>query len=107
MREANVIQRLALGALVLAPIGASTAGDGATLYKAKACDSCHGENGSHPITADYPVLAGQNASYLLRQMTDIRDGRRANGLAANMKAVVAEVTDEEFAAIADWLAQQF
>jgi cytochrome c len=94
-------------ALAAAGIGPSVAADGAALFKAKACDSCHGENGAHPITADYPVLAGQNASYLLRQMIDIRDGKRTNGLASNMKAVVGEVTDEELAAIAAWLAQQF
>jgi len=94
-------------ALVLPGGGPAVAADGAALYKAKACDSCHGKNGAYPIRADYPVLAGQNANYLLRQMIDIREGKRTNGLAADMRAVVGEVTDEELAAIAAWLAQQF
>jgi len=40
----------------------------------------------------------------MQQMKDIRDGKRTNGLAVAMKAVVSSVTDEEFQAIADWLA---
>lgn len=83
------------------------AADGASLYKARNCDSCHGENGSRPVTPDYPSLAGQNAPYLLRQMIDIRDGHRSNGLSATMRPVVAEVPDEELAAIAEWLSRQF
>jgi cytochrome c len=87
--------------------GAALAADGAALYKARICDSCHGENGSRPVTPDYPSLAGQNAKYLLRQMIDIRDGHRNNGLSATMRPVVVGVSDEEFAAIAEWLSQQF
>jgi cytochrome c len=80
--------------------------DGGGLYKKHACDSCHGKNGLQPISPDYPLLAGQNARYLLRQMIDIRDGTRANALAATMKAAVAQVSDGDFAVIAEWLAQK-
>ena len=58
----------------------ATSAEGAALFKAKGCLTCHGEDGSHPVIQDYPVIAGQNANYLLRQMRDIRDGRRTNGL---------------------------
>jgi cytochrome c len=80
---------------------------GGDLFKTKGCPACHGEDGSHPLTPDYPVIAGQNANYLLRQMQDIRDGRRTNGLSQNMRAVVAEVTDDQFKVIADWLATRW
>ena len=80
--------------------------DGGGLYKKHACDSCHGKNGQQPISPDYPLLAGQNARYLLRQMVDIRAGTRANGLAATMKAAVAQVSDEDFTVIAEWLSQK-
>jgi cytochrome c len=78
--------------------------DGAALYKKKVCHTCHGETGSDAILPIYPKVSGQNATYLLAQMKDIRDGRRTNGLSAAMRAVVSTVTDEEFEAIADWLA---
>ncbi len=103
----RVTRMMVLGALVLAWCNPVLAEDGGSLYKARNCQTCHGENGSHPISPDYPVIAGQNARYLLRQMVDIRDGNRTNGLTATMRPVVAEVTDDEFAAIAEWLALQY
>jgi cytochrome c len=96
-----------IGALVLACASQAAAGDGATLYKAKSCHTCHGEAGAYPIAPGYPIIAGQNAEYLLRQMMDIRDGRRDNGLSSTMKAVVGEVSDEEFRLIAQWLATNY
>ena len=79
----------------------------ADLYKEKICHTCHGEDGTHPITQDYPVVAGQPAKYLMQQMKDIRDGKRTNGLSAAMQASVSNVTDEEFALIAEWLASRW
>ena len=92
--------------LLLCAAGAS-ADRGAELYKEKTCHTCHGEDGTHPITRDYPVLAGQPVDYLVRQMKDIRDGRRTNGLSESMRAVVTGVTDEEFQDIAEWLASRW
>jgi cytochrome c len=83
--------------------GTLAAADGAELYKTKICNTCHGEDGSQPVMALYPKIAGQNAEYSLQQMKDIRDGKRTNGLSAAMQAVVSTVTDEEFQAIAGWL----
>lgn len=99
--------RYAATALLGLCVGYSTAAsalDGAALYKEKICNTCHGENGAAPIMPLYPKVNGQNAPYLVQQMKDIRDGRRTNGLSVAMKAVVSAVTDEEFQAIADWLA---
>jgi cytochrome c553 len=59
------------------------------------------------VTQDYPVIAGQPVRYLLRQMKDIRDGRRTNGLSETMRVAVTNVTDEEFEAIAAWLASRW
>ena len=51
-----------------------------------------------------PKLAGQSREYLANQVKDIRDGRRTNGQAAVMKAIVASLTDAEIDAIARYLA---
>lgn len=94
-------------ALALAAVaGGACAADGAALYQSKGCTACHGAKGDKPLAPNYPKLAGQNAAYLVEQMKDIRDGKRTNGLSAAMKPLVAKVTDEEFQAIADWLAAQ-
>lgn len=80
--------------------------DGAALYTAKACLSCHGEGGNKPLMPNYPKLAGQNADYLVQQMKDIKSGARNNGQSAVMKAIVAPVTDDEFLKIAKYLEAQ-
>jgi cytochrome c553 len=100
---------IGLGASGLLLCGSPALGDdeGAALYEAKICHTCHGEDGTHPVTADYPVIAGQPVKYLVRQMKDIRDGRRTNGLSETMRTAVQGVTDDEFEKIAAWLASRW
>jgi cytochrome c len=95
------------GSLLLAWTTGVSAGQGADLYKEKICHTCHGEDGTHPVTEEIPVVAGQPVKYLVQQMKDIRDGRRNNGLSASMRASVSTVTDEELKIIAEWLASRW
>jgi cytochrome c len=80
--------------------------DGIELYSQRFCIGCHGPGGDSPSSPFYPVLAGQNKDYLIRQFKDIRSGRRSNGATATMSALVQNVTDQEIAAIADYLSVQ-
>ncbi len=80
------------------------AADGKALYTEKNCHTCHGADGKAPIMPLYPKLAGQNKDYMVAQMKDIKSGARSNGMSMAMKAMVANVTDEEFEAIAAYLA---
>jgi cytochrome c len=80
--------------------------DGAALYTAKLCHTCHGADAKTPVMATYPKLAGQNAAYAAQQVKDIRDGKRTNGMTMAMKPMVASLTDAEIQQIADWLATQ-
>lgn len=50
---------------------------GKELYE-KECKECHGVNGEGNKEKYFPVIAGQHYKYLLRQMTEIRDGHRRN-----------------------------
>lgn len=79
------------------------AGDGETLYAQKGCSACHGAGGSQPIAPLYPLLAGQNKEYLVRQMRDIKSGERDNGQSPVMQATMASVSDAELVAIAEYL----
>ncbi len=92
--------------LSLGMIGTVAAADGAALYQAKTCWSCHGKDAKTPIMPIYPKLAGQNADYAYNQMADIKSGKRANGQAAAMKGVMGLVNEEEMRAIATWLSTQ-
>ncbi|MBA1443933.1 MAG: cytochrome c [Chromatiales bacterium] len=92
--------------LSLGGIGNAVAADGAALFQAKTCWSCHGKDAKTPIMPMYPRLAGQNADYAFNQMKDIKSGARNNGQTAAMKGVMGLVSDDEMKAIADWLATQ-
>lgn len=79
--------------------------DGAALYAEKTCIACHGKEGKKPLTATYPKLAGQNASYLEQQMLDIQSGARSNGSSAAMKGVMHLVSAAEIKELAQYLAK--
>lgn len=86
--------RLPLLSLLLA--GPAAAGpDGAALFAAKGCNTCHGAKGESPSLPLYPMIRGQNAEYAFQQMRDIRDGRRTNAMSAAMQATVTQVSDAE------------
>lgn len=90
--------------LSLGLVGTAAAADGAALYKAKACASCHGPDGDTPIMPIYPKLRGQNVDYAVNQMKDIKSGKRNNGMTAAMKPMVMQISEDEMKAIAEWLA---
>lgn len=51
--------------------------EGKKIYE-KDCADCHQAMGQGSKEKSYPALAGQHYRYLLRQMSDIRDGYRQN-----------------------------
>lgn len=95
---------LALGAVAAA--GAASAQDGAQLYQSKGCAACHGPTGASPTVPTYPIIAGQNPQYAIAQIKDIAQGNRTNGMAAVMRPIAANLTEDEIVAIANWLATQ-
>jgi cytochrome c553 len=73
-----------------------------TLYE-KQCKECHGANGEGDKAKFYPVIAGQHYKYLLRQMTEIRDGHRRNAN-PDMVKVIKPYTDDQLVAISAYQA---
>ncbi len=57
---------------------------GRKVYRRKTCMACHGKGGAKAIL-DYPNLAGQNAKYMARQITDILKEKRVGSLDAQGK----------------------
>jgi cytochrome c553 len=76
---------------------ASQVEKGRALYE-RQCIECHGRNGEGSKKDFYPVIAGQHYKYLLRQMTEIRDGRRRNAN-PDMVKVIKTYTDDQLVAI--------
>ena len=46
--------------------------------KSQVCAACHGPDGNHPTTPDFPRLAGQHPDYLLKALHDYKSGARKN-----------------------------
>ena len=96
------------GFVAYAPVGSirrgealvTTGGNGRTVQ----CGVCHGAdlNGLGPV----PGIAGRSPSYLVRQMYDMKAGARQGEWAAMMKPVVDRLTDEDFVAIAAYVASR-
>jgi cytochrome c553 len=70
---------------------------GKELYE-KECLECHGKNGEGVKDKFYPVIAGQHYKYLLRQMTEIRDGHRRNAN-PDMVKIIKKYNNEQLVAI--------
>ncbi len=75
---------------------------GKALYE-KQCLDCHGGNGQGDSAKFYPVIAGQHYAYLLRQMTEIRDGKRRNAN-PDMVKVIKPYTNEQLVSISAYQA---
>lgn len=73
-----------------------TGGGGRTL----ACATCHGPKGTG--LGDIPRIAGRSPSYVMRQLYDIREGKRS-GTAILMTVVVARLSDSDMTDIAAYL----
>ncbi|MCW5624773.1 MAG: cytochrome c4 [Burkholderiales bacterium] len=86
------------------------AAKGQKLYRAgdanrglPACAACHSPTGAG-IPAQYPRLAGQYTEYTIAQLKAFRAGERANDNASMMRTIAARMTDDEMAAVAEYLA---
>ncbi len=70
--------------------------------KAALCATCHGADGNSELSVN-PKLAGQNASYIVKQLNDYKSGARQN---ATMSAMVLSLSDQDIEDIAAWFASQ-
>ena len=72
--------------------------------KTTPCAICHGADlrGLGPV----PALAGRSPSYIVRQLYDMRHGVRNGPWAELMKAVVAQLSEEDMVAIAAYTASR-
>lgn len=67
-----------------------------------ACAACHGPTGSG-IPVQFPRIGGQHADYVMTQLKAFRSGERANDPNKVMRMVAARMTDQEIAAVADYI----
>src|SRR3954470_19873877 len=65
------------------------------------CSGCHGANGSPMDPKTMPVLWGQQASYLFKQLHDYRAGDRKHGV---MEAMAKTIKQEDMRKVANYFA---
>lgn len=68
-----------------------------------ACSGCHGPQGLGLNLAKFPRIAGQHADYLAATLKSFRASERANDPNAMMRGSAARLTDDEIAALAQYL----
>lgn len=64
--------------------------------KAAACMACHTADGTRGAPAN-PILQGQHAEYLVKQLTEFKEGKRANAV---MSGMAATLTPEDMVNVA-------
>jgi cbb3-type cytochrome c oxidase subunit III len=92
---------LAASLALLAPAhaaGSAEAGQARSIV----CAGCHGVDGNS-FNPEWPSLAGQNASYLIKAMQSFKDGSRQNVL---MNAQAAALSDQDMQDLAAWYSAQ-
>ena len=90
--------------LTLGLVGVAHAAGDAKAGQAKAavCGACHGADGNS-MAPNFPKLAGQGERYLLKQMHDIKDGKRT---VLEMTGLLTNLSDQDLADIAAYFASQ-
>lgn len=79
--------------------GDAAAGENKTIV----CRACHGADGNDSVLPDVPRIGGQHASYLLKQMQDIKSGVRSAPL---MTGMLNSLNDQDMADVAAFFAAQ-
>ena len=104
MGSMSVARLFAAGMVVLGALahGAQAEGDPeAGKALAATCAACHGQDGASPIQPAYPVLAGQNERYLLRQLELIKANERP---VPEMAGILAGLSTEQLADLSAYYA---
>ncbi|CAG8868999.1 Cytochrome c4 [Pseudomonas fluorescens] len=69
-----------------------------------ACTGCHSPNGAGLALAGFPHLSGQHAQYVVKQLTDFREGNRTNdGDAMTMRSIAAKLSNKDIEALSSYI----
>ena len=70
--------------------------------KSATCAACHGADGNS-VNPEWPKLAGQHASYIVKQLTNFKKGDRNN---ATMSPMAQPLSDQDVADLAAYFSSQ-
>jgi cytochrome c553 len=94
---------LVLGVFLTLPLSAIAKGSAsAGQEKAAICEACHGKDGKS-MDPNYPNLAGQHKSYLVKALSDYRSGQRSNAI---MAGFAVQLSNQDIEDLATWYSVQ-
>ena len=104
----ELIQELALYYEKLPRAESQSQADQDTLDRGKtlfleSCSTCHGVDGVATMNTLTPALSALNALYTSNQLTDFRNGTRANDPGQEMRQVTKNLTDEQISDLAEYI----
>lgn len=99
-QHAGFIDYVPEGSIHKGEILATTGDNGKTTQ----CSVCHGAD--YRGLGDVPRLAGRGAEYLIRQLNDIKSGKRKGSDVALMKAVVQNLSNEDMVDLVAYMASR-
>jgi cytochrome c553 len=94
---------LALGVALAGGAQASGNAEKGKEKAAQVCAACHGAEGNKPSAPDQPILAGQYYDYLVRALSDYKNGRRTNPI---MKGFAGQLSKQDIEDLAAWFSSQ-
>lgn len=94
-----------LSAIISLGLAGHAAADGdaaAGKTKSATCAGCHGQDGNS-ANPEWPKLAGQHPQYVVKQLTEFKEGARSNAMMAPM---AANLSDQDRADLAAFYSSQ-
>lgn len=70
--------------------------------KSAVCAACHAADGNSP-SPDFPKLAGQHASYIVKQLAEFKSGKRENAI---MYPIAQALSEQDMLDLAAYFASQ-
>jgi cytochrome c553 len=69
------------------------------------CINCHGKNGKGKSVKNslFPIIGGQTKAYLVKQLKDLKLGKRTNDPAGMMRDIAKKMSSSDISAVAEYL----
>ena len=94
----SVVTAACMWLVLVAPVQAANGNIAAGKEKAVVCAGCHGADGNGGADPSWPKLAGQDASYIAKQLTDFKSGARKDPIMSGMAAPLSATDIKNLAA---------
>jgi len=94
----SVVTAACLWLVLVTPVQAANGNVAAGKEKAVVCAGCHGADGNGGADPLWPKLAGQDASYIAKQLSDLKSGARKDPIMTGMAAPLSATDVKNLAA---------